>query len=59
VPFDSPPREIHETGKNGEQTVRFLGQRSFIHDMKPPIRHVLYFRTAQGPVKTSGLPVQL
>jgi hypothetical protein len=24
VPFDSPPREIHETGKNGEQTVRFL-----------------------------------
>jgi hypothetical protein len=59
VPIDAPLREIHETGKNGEQTVRFLGQRSFIHDMKAPIRHVLYFRTAQGPVRTDGRPVQL
>jgi hypothetical protein len=59
IPFDAPLREIHETGKNGKKTVRFLGQRSFIHDMKPPVRRVLYFRTAQGPVRTDGMPVQL
>jgi hypothetical protein len=59
IPADSPPREIHEIGPNGERTIRFLGQRSFIHDMKPPIRKVCYFRTPSGPVRTDGMPVQL
>jgi hypothetical protein len=59
VPFDSPPREIHERGPNGEQVIRFLGERSFIFDMKPPVRRVAYFRTNYGPVRTDGRPVQL
>jgi hypothetical protein len=59
IPFDSPPREIHERGPNGEHVIRFLGERSFIHDMKPPVRRVAYFRTAHGPVRTDGMPVQL
>jgi hypothetical protein len=59
IPADSPPREIHERGSNGEHTIRFLGERSFIHDMKAPVRRVAYFRTDQGPVRTDGLPVRL
>jgi hypothetical protein len=59
IPADSPPREIHERGSNGEHTIRFLGERSFIHDMKAPVRQVAYFRTDQGPVRTDGLPVRL
>jgi hypothetical protein len=59
VAWGDPLREIHEVGKIGEHIVRFLGQRSFIHDMKPPVRRVAYFRTNQGPVRTDGLPVQL
>jgi hypothetical protein len=59
ISFDEPLREIHETDENGARAIRFLGMRSFIHDMKPPVRKVLYFRTAQGPVRTDGKPVQL
>jgi hypothetical protein len=39
--------------------IRFLGERSFIHDMKPAVRHVVYFRTSSGPVRTDGRPVRL
>ena len=59
APADSPPREIHERGPNGEHVIRFLGERSFIHDMKPAVRHVVYFRTSSGPVRTDGRPVRL
>jgi hypothetical protein len=57
VPWGEPLREIHERGENGEHVIRFLGERSFIHDMKAPVRRVAYFRTSQGPVRTDGLPV--
>jgi hypothetical protein len=59
VPADSPPREIHERGPNGEHVIRFLGERSFVHDFKAPVRRVAYFRTNSGPVRTDGRPVQL
>jgi hypothetical protein len=58
IPADSPPREIHERGPNGEHVIRFLGERSFVHDFKPAVRRVAYFRTNQGPVRTDGLPVR-
>jgi hypothetical protein len=45
VAWGDPLREIHERDENGAHTVRFFGQRSFIFDMKPPIRKVAYFRT--------------
>jgi hypothetical protein len=59
VPWGDPLREIHETAPNGQHVIRFLGERSFIHDMKAPVRRVAYFRTNQGPVRTDGLPVRL
>jgi hypothetical protein len=59
VAWGDPLREIHERGENGEHVVRFLGQRSFVHDMKPPVRRVAYFRTPSGPIRTDGQPVQL
>jgi hypothetical protein len=59
VPWGDPLREIHERGPNGEHTIRFLGERSFVHDLKAPVRRVAYFRTQYGPTRTDGLPVQL
>jgi hypothetical protein len=59
ISFDEPLREIHERDANGSHVIRFLGMRSFVHDMKAPTRRVLYFRTAQGPVRTDGRPVRL
>jgi hypothetical protein len=59
IPFDEPLREIHEHDQNGAHVIRFLGMRSFVHDMKPPVRRVAYFRTNQGPVRTDGQPVRL
>ena len=59
ISFDQPLREIHERDENGAHVIHFLGMRSFIHDMKPPVRRVAYFRTSQGPVRTDGRPVQL
>jgi hypothetical protein len=59
VAWGDPLREIHERDANGAHTVRFLGQRSFIYDMKPPVRRVAYFRTSSGPVRTDGRPVRL
>ena len=59
ISFDAPLREIHERDANGSHVIRFLGRRSFVHDMKAPTRRVLYFRTAQGPVRTDGRPVRL
>jgi hypothetical protein len=34
VPFDAPLREVHERGRNGEHTIRFLGQRHFVEQFK-------------------------
>jgi hypothetical protein len=42
---DDPLREVHERGPDGSHVVRFLGQRSFIHDMKAPMRRVVLFNT--------------
>jgi hypothetical protein len=39
--------------QNGQKFIEWLGSRSFIHDMKSPVRRVLSFRTEQGPVHTS------
>jgi hypothetical protein len=57
ISFDEPLREIHERDENGAHVIRLLGMRSFVHDMKAPVRRVAYFRTNQGPVRTDGLPV--
>jgi hypothetical protein len=56
---NDPLREVHERGDNGEHIIRFLGQRSFIHDFAAPVRRVAYFRTNQGPIRTDGRPVRL
>jgi hypothetical protein len=45
IPFDAPLREVHERDENGTHVVRFLGQRSFIHDFKSPTRKVISFNT--------------
>jgi hypothetical protein len=45
IPFDAPLREIHERDENGSHVVRFLGQRSFVHDYKAPVRRVISFNT--------------
>jgi hypothetical protein len=54
IPADSPPREIHERDANGQHIIRFLGERSFIHDFKPPVRKVRGWFTNQGFVGTDG-----
>jgi hypothetical protein len=59
ISFDEPLREIHERNENGAHVIRFLGMRSFVHDMKAPVRRVAYFRTQYGPTRTDGKPVQL
>jgi hypothetical protein len=38
----------------GWKTVEWVGRRSFIHDMKRPIRYVRGFRTDQGYMNTTG-----
>jgi hypothetical protein len=53
VPADSPLREIHERGPNGERMIRFLGERSFVRDMKSVPRRVAYFRTPLGAVRSA------
>jgi hypothetical protein len=35
ISFNEPLREIHERDENGAHVIRFLGMRSFVHDMKP------------------------
>jgi hypothetical protein len=59
VPFDAPLRQVTETRDNGTKLVKFLGQRHFVEDFKAIPRRVAYFRTNVGPVKTSGLPVNV
>jgi hypothetical protein len=39
---------------NGQKIIEFLGQRSFVHDFKAPVRRVVGFRTDQGYVNTTG-----
>jgi hypothetical protein len=50
---EDQPREIHERGPNGEHTVRFLGQRSFVNDFKMAPRRVISF-TMDGQRFTPG-----
>jgi hypothetical protein len=54
IPATDPARAIHERGPNGEYTIRYLGERSFVHDFKAPVRRVLGFRTEHGFVDTTG-----
>jgi hypothetical protein len=57
VPYDAPLRQVTETSENGTRITKFLGMRHFVEQFKAIPRRVAYFRTAVGPVKTSGLPV--
>jgi hypothetical protein len=59
VPFDAPLRQVTETHDNGTKITKFLGQRHFVEDFKSIPRRVAYFRTNLGPVKTSGLAVNV
>ena len=43
VPLDAPLRRVEERDANGMKTVKFIGQRSFIHDFKAPVRRVKSF----------------
>jgi hypothetical protein len=54
VPATDPPREIHERNENGQHVIRFLGERSFIHDFKAPVRRLLGFKTEHGYVTSNG-----
>jgi hypothetical protein len=50
---NDPLRMIEEVGKNGERVIRWLGQRSFVHDFKATPRRVVSF-TLDGQRFTSG-----
>jgi hypothetical protein len=56
-PDSAAPGEMRMVEKvnpqNGQKFIEWLGSRSFIHDLKAPVRRVLSFRTPQGPVHTS------
>lgn len=39
---------------NGQKIIEFVGQRSFVHDFKAPVRYVRGFRTDQGYITTTG-----
>jgi hypothetical protein len=54
VPYDAPLREVHERGRNGEHTIRFLGQRHFVEQFKSIPRRVAWFNTSWGPQTTDG-----
>jgi hypothetical protein len=49
VPETAPLREVVEHNpSNGQKIVKFIGLRSFIHDLKAPVRRVLSFTTDKG-----------
>ena len=54
VPADAPLRRVEERDANGLVSYRFVGQRSFIHDLARVGRRVVSFRTDQGFVDASG-----
>jgi hypothetical protein len=57
-PDSAAPDEMRMVEKinpaNGQKTIEFYGQRSFVHDFKAPVRYVRGFRTDQGYVTTTG-----
>jgi hypothetical protein len=60
-PATVPPgeyRKVVELDGNGMRMVRWVGQRSFIEDFKPPVRRVVSFLTPHGRVNASGSPVR-
>jgi hypothetical protein len=48
VPYNAPLRMVEERGENGTVIHKFLGQRSFVHDFKSPVRYVTSFTTPHG-----------
>jgi hypothetical protein len=54
VPIDGPLRRIEERDANGNTTYRYIGQRSFIHDLVRKGRRVVSFLTSAGFVDASG-----
>jgi hypothetical protein len=49
VPFDLPLREVPVVDPNTGQKIKtFVGERSFVHDFKAPVRRVLSFTTYRG-----------
>lgn len=54
VPADAPLRQVPEIDASGTKSIRFIGQRSFIHDLVRKGRRVVSFRTDQGFVDASG-----
>jgi hypothetical protein len=55
---DSAPeggtREVQEIGRNGERVTKFLGNRSFIHDLKAIPRRVVSWNSIGGRVRANG-----
>jgi hypothetical protein len=53
-------RRVEEIDGNGNKIVRFIGQQSFIHDFKTPVRRVVGFRSLDGHgfVDVSGTRVR-
>jgi hypothetical protein len=43
IPYDAPLRRVEEVGSDGLKIVKFIGQRSFIHDFTIPGRRVKSF----------------
>jgi hypothetical protein len=58
VPYDAPLRRVEDVDANGLKIVKWVGQRSFIHDFTRPGRRVVSFLTPHGRVNASGIPVR-
>ena len=54
VPVDAPLRRVEEKDANGLTSYRYVGQRSFIHDLTRAGRRVVSFLTSAGFVDASG-----
>jgi hypothetical protein len=55
VPHDAPLREVHvRNPENGTHEVRFIGSRSFIHDLKSIPRRVVSWNSVGGRVRANG-----
>jgi hypothetical protein len=49
VPWDQPLRQVYETDpQNGLKVIKWVGQRSFVHDFKAVPRRVVSFLTSNG-----------
>jgi hypothetical protein len=60
-PASVPPgeyRKVVEIAPDGMKIVKWIGQRSFIEDFKPPVRRVVSFLTPHGRVNGAGIPVR-